>query len=239
MTILERVYGKLKSQETVQLNSDVVSHSCNMSRIYEFEWFLPLSLMEKLRNDVNRVLFKRKQVPVSIEEIPGVIILHVIPASYSTSVYTVTAAENADIYFPTTYLRVSLLSGLVCFFVHRGEEVNNRNGSTGSANKPSRGNALITGMENEVGTINRCYIYVGGATMFSLEEDHQRQSSKAVTTFTNLWQVDNPVKVFGPVNNALCSALNPFVLANHYTRSGERIIHVWDRLFSFVHGGSY
>ena len=66
--------------------------------------------------------------------------------------------------------------------------------------------------------MNRRLLYVPGATMFSLDDDHIRVSSIDVTQYTNLQQLNNPSKALGPVSNALCSAFNPWILACHYSR---------------------
>lgn len=75
--------------------------------------------------------------------------------------------------------------------------------------RPVRGNALIIELEEEFASINRQLLYVPGATVFSLDDDHHRLSSRHVSLLTDVSQINNLVMALGPVSNALCSALNP------------------------------
>ena len=59
-----------------------------------FEAFLPLSTLEKLRAHINKVLLAKMKPPCSTSELQGVIILHVLAASYNTSVSIIKAPEN-------------------------------------------------------------------------------------------------------------------------------------------------
>ena len=108
--------------------------------------------------------------------------------------------------------------------------------TTGWPNKPSRSNALITEMEQDCAALNRRLLYIPDATLFSLDDDHLRLSSRAVTQYTNLQQLNNPSKALGPGSNALCSALNLLILACHYSRPREKIVDVWERLVRLVQG---
>ena len=105
-------------------------------------------------------------------------------------------------------------------------------------NKPTRGNALITEMEQELASINRSLVYVLDSTIFSLDDDHQRLRSRAVAALTNLSQVNNPQKALRPLNNAVCSALTSAFIARHYSRPGEKIIHIWERLTQLIQGAA-
>ena len=80
---------------------------------------------------------------------------------------------------------------------------------------------MITDVEANTAAINRELLYVPNATVFSLDGDHLRMASRAVTELTYLQQQNNPKRGLGPVGTALCSALNPFVLGFHFTRTGE------------------
>ncbi|CDF38291.1 unnamed protein product [Chondrus crispus] len=106
----------------------------------------------------------------------------------------------------------------------------------GWLNKPVAGNALITYMEGELAAINRRLVHVEGVTIYSVDDDHNRLSSRAVLHLTNLSQVTNPKKALGPVNNAACSALTHAFIASHYSRPHEKITHVWHRLVQLIQG---
>ena len=81
-------------------------------------------------------------------------------------------------------------------------------------------------MEQECAAVNQRLLYIPGATLFSLDDDHLRFFSRAVTQYTNIKSLNNLSKALGPVNNALCSALNPLILACHYLRPPEKIVDV-------------
>ena len=48
--------------------------------------------------------------------------------------------------------------------------------------------------------------------------------------------MNSPVKSFGPVCNAMCSALASFYIAGHYSRPNEQLIDTWTRLALLPHG---
>lgn len=106
--------------------------------------------------------------------------------------------------------------------------------------RPTSGNALITELEQpvpeELASVNRNLLYVPGATVLSLDDDHQIMRSRAVTQLANLSHVKNPKKALGPVTHALCSALNPVFLVSNYSSPKEQIIHVWKRLVQLLQG---
>jgi len=165
-----------------------------------------------------------------------VIVLHVLAASYSSSVSTITNQNNQEFFFQVGIdgrRYNDVWSALSCTKEMRKTL---EYSTTGWCNQPSRGNALITELEQEVAAVNRSLLYVPGATMSSLDDDHQRLSSRAVSIFTNLSQINNPKKALGPVNNAICSSLNPSFLASHYSRPREERVHVWERLVQLIQG---
>ena len=53
--------------------------------------FLPETVMQKIRSSVNKVLLAQKKPVVDVDELKGVIILHVLAASYGSPVTTITA----------------------------------------------------------------------------------------------------------------------------------------------------
>lgn len=77
-----------------------------------------------------------------------------------------------------------------------------------------------------------------GATIISLDEDHLEMASRAVTTLTTLPQYNKPKMGLGPVGNALCSALHPVFFGCHFTRVGEKLLHVCQRLIQLLQGAA-
>lgn len=73
----------------------------------------------------------------------------------------------------------------------------------------SRDNALVTSLELGLAGVNTSLLYVPGVSVFSLDDDHQRLRSSTVAQMTTLRDIDYPQNAMGPINNALCSALNP------------------------------
>ena len=110
--------------------------------------------------------------------------------------------------------------------------------ATGWSRTANRATTLIAEVEAETAAINREFIYVANATVISLDDDHLRMASRAVVDLTYVKQLNNPKKGLGPVGNALCSALNPFFLACHFSRSGERLLNTWERLAQILQGVS-
>lgn len=73
---------------------------------------------------------------------------------------------------------------------------------TGCARTNNRSTALIMEIEQEVDACNRRLLYVPGATILSLDDDHVRIASRAVTMCSSLQQQNIP-KGLGPVGTAL------------------------------------
>lgn len=72
--------------------------------------------------------------------------------------------------------------------------------ATGWSNELSRGSALLMELEHKLASVNRGLLYIPGGPVFSLDDDHQRLSSRAIRKLTDLQQVNNPVKALGPIN---------------------------------------
>ena len=97
-------------------------------------------------------------------------------------------------------------------------------------------NSLIVGLERDLAAINRNLLYVPNSTMLSLDDEHLRISSRAVTLLKNLRQVNNSAKALGPVCNALRSALTSGFIAGHLSWSNEKLFDIWLRLVQLVQG---
>ena len=227
--ILDRVLTMAEKEE-------IANSASVLSRLTAFEIFLPLSILEKLRSNINSVLRSRNRNTCSVIELKGTIILHVLAASYGTCVSTITKKENLPFYFQVGISGErykEIWSCLNCSKSYRSRVEQTENGWL---NKPSRGNALITELEAEFAAVNRALVKIEGVTIYSVDDDHNRLSSRSVVHLTNLSQVNNPKKALGPVNNAACSALTHALLASHYTRSNEKIIDIWQRLVMLIQG---
>ncbi|PXF44990.1 hypothetical protein BWQ96_05237 [Gracilariopsis chorda] len=69
-----------------------------------FDVFFPTSLLGKLRSYVNRVLSARKEKPTTVMEFKGIIVNHVLAASYGTTVSVMTYTESEEFYYQTGIL---------------------------------------------------------------------------------------------------------------------------------------
>lgn len=184
-----------------------------LRRMSACDVFLPERLLERLMAYTNRALQARKLAPVTVTEIEGVIITHVLVASYKTYVSNMTAPENQQLFFRTgtagsRYLEI--WSAVSCTI---GERQQIKAFGMGWSNNPVVGNELITELEQELAAIYISLVFVPGRTIFSLDDDHQRFRSRAVTDSTNLSGINNPKKALGPVNNAVGSALTSVFIA--------------------------
>eukprot|EP00178_Gracilaria_changii_P016681 TRINITY_DN479_c3_g1_i11.p1 TRINITY_DN479_c3_g1~~TRINITY_DN479_c3_g1_i11.p1 ORF type:complete len:1373 (+),score=138.00 TRINITY_DN479_c3_g1_i11:3191-7309(+) len=209
---------------------------CSITREDLLDVFLPTSLLEKLKSYVNRVLLARDQKPTTVQELKHVVVTHALAASYHTTVSVMSSEENKEFYYQTglSGKRYSDIWSSLSGTAKRRQRLEAM--GQGWSNKPVAGNQLITEIEQELSAVNRSLLYVPGQTVFSLDDDHQRLRSRAVAEFTTLSHVNNPQKALGPVNNALCSALTSTFLASHYSRVGEKLIDVWQRLVQLVQG---
>ena len=213
-----------------------VEPTSSLSRRSAFEIFLPLSILEKLRANINSVLRSRNRKVCTIAELKGTIVLLLLVASYGTCVSTMSKKENQLSFFQVGISGdwyKEIWSPLNCSKSCRGRVEQTENSWL---NKPSNGNSLITELEAEFAAVNRALVNIEGVTIYSVDDDHNGLSSRSVVHLTNLTQINNPKKALGPVNNAACSALTHAVLASHYTRSNEKIIDVWQRLSMLIQG---
>lgn len=164
-------------------------------------------------------------------------ILHVLCASYNESPTTVCAGTESD-----CFLKIGISakryrevwSAMNCLSARRGRVESGR-GEWSS--RPTKANSLIVELEQDIAAINRFLMYVPGTTIFSLDDDHLRLSSRVVSILTSLRQVINPTKALGPVNNAVCSALTSGFLAGHHSRPKEQLIDTWLRLVQLIQEG--
>lgn len=164
----------------------------NLTRFSILDVFLPEHFMLKVLSNLNRVLKRRRQKPTTPMEFKGFLVLHVLAASYSSSVSTITAKRNKEFFFQMGISsgRYAEILGALSFAVGRRQRVE----SDGDrwCNFPQRANAMITELDDELAAVNRLFLYVPGVTIFSLDDDHQRFRSRAVGQLTVMSHVNNP-----------------------------------------------
>lgn len=185
---------------------------------------------------MNRTLIRRNREPVIVEELRGIIITHVLCTSDGESLTTICSPKERDAcinmgikssHYHKVWSALSCTTGKRERAEHTGDSWSNR---------PTNGNALIVELEDEIASINRHLLLVPGSTIFSLDDDHHRLSSKDVANLTTLSHINNPVKALGPVTNAICSALIPVVIACHHSRPRESLKDVWTKLVQLFQG---
>ena len=228
--------------EDIRSRSESVDGDCgegdSVTPLRCLKTFISDCLLEKLRYGANRVLHRMKKTLTTKEELLGLVVLHVLCAAYDESPSTVCDMSQGDFFFQMglTAERYHLVWGALCGTTERRSTYDMS--ATGWSRTANRSTTLIAEVESETAAINRDLLFVPKATVLSLDDDHLRMSSRAVTELTYLRQLNNPKKGLGPVGNALCSALNPFFLACHFTRCGEKVLHTWERLAQLLQGVS-
>ena len=232
-TVLDNVIAEIGSKFCRNRScSDNVSKITPLTCV---QTFISECLLEKLRCFANRVLHHQRKKLTTANELLGLLILHTLCASYDESPSTVCNQAESDNFFQMgiaadRYHEVwAALSGTKD---RRGVHDYSATGWCRSANRTT---SMITEIEAETAAINRGLLYIPNATVLSLYDDHLRMASRAVTELTYLQQHKNPKKGLG---NALCSALNPFFIACHFTRSGEKLLHTLERLMQLLQGAS-
>ena len=168
----------------------------------------------------------------------GFFVLHVLCASYGKSPSVVCDSKEGEFFFDmglsaARYREVwSSLTG--CKEKRSSVDYS----ATGWCRSANRTTSLITDIESEVAAINRELLYVPNATILSLDDDHLRMTSRAVTHLSFLQRHNNPKKGLGPVGNTLGSALTSTFFACHFTWCGEKLVHIWERLVQLLQGAS-
>ena len=235
-SVLNNVIDDIRSRQNPETHGR--SDDVTITPLACFQTFVTDCLLEKLVSFANRVLLYRRRKLTDRMELQGIIILHALCAMYNESPTTVSdPAEHENVFqmgiAAERYHEVwSSLSG-----AREKREVHDYT-PTGWCRSANRATSMITVVEAEVASINRELLYVPNATVFSLDDNHLRMASRAVINLTYLQQHNNPKKGLGPVSNALCSALNPLYIACHFTRHGENLRHIWERLAQLVQGAS-
>jgi B-box zinc finger len=215
------------------------SSSKIMSPMTVIQTFLPRHLLEQISAQCNLVLSASEKPAVTPEELLGVFILHMLCASYGESPNTVCSRKEIDFFFQmgiSSRRFYEVWSSLSGTRYHRQQVEHLRDGLWATA--PRSANSLILSLERGIADVNRHLVYVPGSTVFSLDDDHLRLSSRAVSDMTGLRVTNNPAKALGPVQNSICSALTGLFIAGHHTRRGESLLDVWKCLVCAIQGAS-
>lgn len=154
--VFENVGDDVKGSNTVARGYvSVASDGFVPTRFEVFKYMLPTSLLEKVQESINRVLVARNRKTVEVAKIMAVIAQHVPCSAYGESVSTVSNRDNSGIFYQVGVdagRHKDVWSALSSTKQRRGRVEHKY---TGWRNKPSRGNALITEMEQECAAVNR------------------------------------------------------------------------------------
>lgn len=72
------------------------SEPTNLARLQLLDVFLPISVLEKICSDINKVLYARKKRQVDVMELKWIIVLHKLAASYRPSVSTINCRKMLE-----------------------------------------------------------------------------------------------------------------------------------------------
>ena len=200
-----------------------------------FRVFVPTSLLQKIADNVNRVLHHRELRPTDVKELEKVIIMHTLCAAYGEPVKAITEDPQSFLPFPVKARRYhEVWTSMSCTLGKRQRAEFEDPEKWNYLSEDS--NSFITQIEADVASINRRICYVPGTSIFSLDDDLLRLSSRDVLALTALSQSNNPKKGLGIVNNALCSALTSLFLVSHHSRPGESLIDIWSHILQLLQG---
>ena len=166
----------------------------------------------------------------------SIIIFHTLCASYHSSPKVVASKENRARFLQmgVSARRYKIVWSALC---GTGEKRGRLDYSeNGWMSRSHSVRAILLDLELDLAAINRRLLYVPGSTIFYLDDDLLRLSSRSVSLLTNLRQINNPDKALNPVSNGLCSALTSVYIAGHYSRRKEEALEIWIRLLQLVQG---
>ena len=198
--------------------------------------FLSDCLLEKLRCFANRALHQQGRKSTTANKLLGLVILHTLCASYNESPTTVGDERESENFFQIGLSSKRYHEVWAALSGSKDRLSAHNYSATGWWRSANRTTSMITEVEAETAAINRELLYIPNGTVLSLDDNHLRMGSRAVTELTYLQQHNNPKKGLGPVGTAMYSALNPFVIACHLTRTGEKLWHTWERLMLLLQG---
>ena len=206
----------------------------DVSAVQLLRCFLTSSILEKLVQEINRVLVTRRKEVTTKQELESIVVFHLLCSSYAQPACKVSSESGKEFYYDMGIQAkryYDIWGALCCNATRRGRVIHNE-GEWCLASL--RGNKLITWLEKETADVNSSLLFVPDATIVSLDDDHLRLSSRTVTTLTNLRSINNPKKALGPVCNAACSALLSFFLAGHHSRPHENLSDTWVRINQLI-----
>ena len=218
-TVLDSVTAEIAFKATTSTYRD--ERGANITPLSCVQTFISDCLLEKLRCFANRSLHQQGKRLTTGNELFGLVILHTLCASYDESPTTVCDKRESENFFQMGMASERYHEVWAALSGSRNKRGTHDYSGTGWCRSANRTTSMITEVEAETAAINRELLYVPNATVLSIDYDHLRMASRAVTELTYLLQHNNPKKGLGPVGTALCSALNPFVLGCHFTRTGE------------------
>lgn len=156
-------------------------------------FLLPESLLQRVREHINNFLSNERKDLVSSSELLGVLLLHMLCASYGESPAVVCSQHEWNSYLQLGFsvkrynLILAALSGTLCrkSIIHNGTYWNSQS---------SKVSHFVLELEEQLAAINRRLLFNPHSTICSLDDDHLRLSSRAVTDLTSLRSVNNPLK---------------------------------------------
>ena len=169
----------------------------SLTRLSSLRVFLQNSPLEKLKCFANRELHHRGHALPTCQELLGFVVLHVLCASYEESPSVLCDSKDGEFFFDMglsaeRYREVwSSLTGC------KEKRSSVGYSATGCCRSANRTTSLITDIESEVAAVNRELLYVPNATILSLDDDHLRMASRAVTYLSFLNSTITQRKVLG------------------------------------------
>lgn len=139
-----------------------------------FLTFFPDSLSHKLKSFINSVLTQREKPLTTVNELRRIIFTRVLATSYYSNVSKVLSRAKCE-YLYITGLLVQRYSEIwSSFSVTRRKRQRTEKYGIWWSNTHVLETQLIAELDIELAAINQTLVYIPDATMFSLDDDHQR-----------------------------------------------------------------
>ena len=169
-TALDRVIADISSRKEYREGRD--DAATLLTPLSCMQTFVTECLLEKLQYVANRVLHERKKAPTTKKEILGMLILHILCASYNESPTTVCDPLESGHFFQMCLSAARYYDVWGALSGSKEPRATHDYSSTGWSRTANRATTLITEIESEVAAVNRDLLYVQNATVFSLDDDH-------------------------------------------------------------------
>ena len=121
-TVLHNILKEVR----LNYNEDVAITASSLS-LFHVDVFLPESVLQKLKTNINRVLQLRKCSLTTAMELKEVVVMHVLAASYNSNVFTIADPNNKEFFFSTSLLASQyneIWSAISCT-MHRRQHLSN------------------------------------------------------------------------------------------------------------------